>query len=63
MEESENFKKQFMLKCPVCGNEFYPWKSFGIISSETDWKESFYCPNCQHLDDKENYRNTYLGVG
>lgn len=55
MIETEAFKKKYLLKCPDCGNEFYPWKALMVTSEKTNWKGFLYCPNCQHFDDKDSY--------
>ena len=56
MEETEAFKRKYLIRCRKCGHEFYPWKALMVTSDKTNWKEFLYCPNCNHFDDKENFK-------
>ena len=56
MEETEAFKRKYLIRCRKCGHEFYPWKALMVTSEKTNWKEFLYCPNCNHFDDKDNFK-------
>ena len=56
MEETEAFKRKYLIRCRKCGHEFYPWKALMVTSEKTNWKGFLYCPNCNHFDDKDNFK-------
>lgn len=56
LEETEAFKKKYLLRCKKCGHEFYSWNAFMITSEQTNWKPYLYCPNCSCFDNKDNFK-------
>lgn len=56
MVENETFIKRYLIRCPKCGHEFYPWNALMVTSDKTDWKEFLYCPNCQHFGNKDDFK-------
>ena len=55
LEQEKIYCKKYLLICPLCGFDFLPWHSLGIIDDRTNWENGFICPNCHTLQRQSEY--------